>query len=562
MEQFKGLIVLFLIGIFLQLSSISHAQDIGNIIKQDPFKLSGNLSIGANMYQSSREIDRRSPYSYYIQGSPTFSFYGVTIPVVLSIRDSKFNFSKRVNRIGMNPKYKWAQLFFGSNSFQFSPYTLSGQNINGIGVKLTPGKFKFTAIRGTMKNLLPQLDSLIYGKDLLPIYQRKALGLQLGFNSSVANIELSAFKAKDQLDPPVMISDSLLDILTPEENLVVGIKAESTIANMFSAGVNLGGSVFTGDHTNELVKIEEQYQKLTQATLEPTVSTRFHFAGDVFGRININGFNLGIKLKQVDPFYRSLGVFYMQDDYRNITLNTRFPLLNRKLSIAASYGIQKNNLKEFRKRTNKRNIQSFQMNYNSGSIFSISANYSNYSQDQSAGLVSVDDTLRYAQVSKNISVSPKFIFTGNGRTQSVIISLTQFGLDDLSNFHDTPRSTTSRIMNVNYGIKWKESGLGLKLAGNYNTNESIGIESKRYGGTLGVQKKFNKKASASLSSTYNLRSSDGASSGSVISSRLSLKISPKKKHRFSLNIGNVIRMFSTKTNVNDIRANTSYTMSF
>jgi len=562
MEQIKKYLILIPILLLVFIVQISYSQDIEQIVKQDPFKFSGNLALGSNIYQSSRDVDRRSPFSYYVQGTPQFSFYGFEVPVTISIRDSKFNFSKRVNRIGLNPKYKWAQLMLGSNSYQFSPYTLSGQNINGIGFKLTPGNFHFTAIRGTMKNLLPQLDSLLYGKDLLPIYKRKALGVKLGFNSTVANIELMAFKAKDQLDPIVDIPDTLNDILTPEENIVVGIKAESTIARVFTTGVNLGGSVFTGDHTNDLVPIEEQYQQLAQATLEPTISTRFFFAGDAYGQINVNGFHLGLKLKQVEPFYKSLGLFYVQDDYRNITMNTRFPLMERKLLISASYGIQRNNLKETRARTNERNIRSLQVNYNSGSVFGLTANYSNYSQDQSPGLISVDDTLRYAQVSSNITLTPRLTFINSTKTQNIVLSLVQFGMEDLSNFYSTPRSTTSRMINLNYGIKWKESGLGLKLAGNYNSNTSVGIGSKRYGGTLGIRKKFNKKASASISSTYNLRSTENSSSGSIINSRLAIKFRPQKKHRFSLNFGHILRTFSNKDNIMDLRANTAYTMSF
>jgi len=548
--------------LFILFVSSSFSQDIEHILKTEPFKLSGNLGFGTNVYQSSRDLDRRSPFSYYIQGRPTFSFYGFSIPVAISFRDSKFNYSQSVNRIGLNPKYKWVQLMLGSNSYQFSPYTLSGQNINGIGIKLTPGKFRFTAMRGTMRNLLPQLDSLVYGADLIPIYKRKALGVKIGLNSSIADIELMAFKAKDELDNALVIKDTLKDILTPSENLVLGLKANGTIAKVFTVGFNIGGSVITDDHTNSLVAIEEQYQELAQSTLEPTTSTRFSFAGDIFGQLNVKGFNLGIKIKQVQPFYKSLGLFYIQEDFRNTTLNTRIPLMQNKLIISATYGLQRNNLKELRARTNERKISSLQINYNSGSAFGFSGNYSNYSQDQSAGLVSINDTLRYAQISKNITITPRLIFKGADKTQNLVLSLIQIGLDDLSNFYDTPRNTKSRILNLSYSVNWKDSGLGFRLAGNYNSNTSIEVLSKRYGGTLGLRKKFNKKTSTSISSTYNLRSTDGIGSGSVINSRFSLRYNPKKKHRFSLNLGHIKRLFPIKNNVTDLRANTVYTMSF
>ncbi len=543
-------------------SSSVWSQDIESIVKTEAFKMSGDLRLGGNVYQSSRPLDRRSPFSYYIQGRTTFSIYGFSMPVVLSFRDSKFNYSQSVNRIGLNPKYKWVQLMLGSNSYQFSPYTLSGQNINGIGVKLTPGKFHFTAMRGTMRNLLPQIDSLVYGKELLPVYQRKALGVKLGFDSSVADIEFMAFKAKDELDDTLPIQDTLMDIITPSENIVIGLKAASTIAKVFSAGINMGGSVITDDQTNEPVSIEEPYQELVQSTLVPTSSTRLSFAGDVFGKLDLKGFSLGLKIKQVQPFYKSLGLFYIQEDYRNMTINTSFSLLDRKLLFSGSFGKQRNNLKEWRARTNERNISSVQMNYNSGSKFGLSVNFSNYAQDQSPGLVALNDTLRYAQVSKTISINPRLTFMNESNIQNIVLSLNQYNLNDLSTYYDIPKSTNSRILNLQYNIRWKESGLGVKFASNYNRNTSIGISSKRFGGTLGLRKKFEKKVTVSISSTYNLSRTEGISTGSVVNSRFSLRISPKKKQRFSLNLGHILRTFSSKTNINDLRANTAYTVSF
>ena len=551
----------FCILIFF-LSGTLWSQDIESIIKSDPFKFSGNLTISASSFQTSRDLGDRAPFSYYIQGTPTLSFYGFKVPITLSIRDSQFNFSKQINRISLNPKYKFVQLFLGSKSYQFSPYTVSGQNINGVGVSLTPGKFTFTAMRGKMENLIPQVDSMVYGTELIPVYQRTAFGAKLGFNSSIADIEFMAFKAKDQLDPPVAIADSLNDVLTPEENIVVGIKAETTLARVLRLGVNLGGSVFTNDHTNDTVKISETYQELSDVTLTPTTSTRFSYAGDVFAQLNVKGFVLGAKIKQIEPLYRTLGLYYTQNDFRNITLNTRFPLFQRKLTVGFTYGIQKNNLRETRLRTNNRNILSAQLNYNSGKIFGLTANYSNYSQDQSPGLIAVEDTLRYAQVSKNLTLVPRLQFRDDSKTQNITLSMVRFGLDDLSSFYEEPRNTTSLITSLAYSIKWKESGIGFKLGGNYNNSESIGNIARRYGGTAGLSKKFGKKATVSFSSTYNLRSNETRTTGSVINTRASFRFTPIKKQRLSININNLYKTFETRENTSDIRANAAYSISF
>jgi len=554
----KGIIT----GICLCIALIGSAQDIENIIKSDPIKFSGNLSISGSSFTTSRDLGDRSPYSYSIQGTPTLSIYSFKIPITISIRDSKFNFSNQISRISLNPKYKFVQLFIGSRSYQFSPYTLAGQNINGLGLELTPGNFRFTLIKGKMENLLPQIDTMVYGTELIPVYQRDALAARLGFNSAIADIEFMALKAKDQLDPPVEILDSLRSTLTPEENLVLGLRVETTIARLFTMGLNMGGSVFTNDHTNDTIAIEETYQELASSTLTPTTSTRFSYAGDIFARVNYKGFTIGLKVKQIEPLYRTLGLYYTQNDFRNITLNTRIPLFKRKLFIGLTYGVQRNNLREIRLRTNKRNIVSAQMNYNSGKVLSLTANYSNFSQDQSPGLVAVEDTLRYAQVSKNLTLVPRLQFRNESTTQNITLSLVRFGLEDLSTFYDEPRNSTSLITSLGYNIKWKNSGLGIKLGGNYNTTESIEIATRRYGGTLGLSKKLGKKSSISLSTTYNIRSNEFTRIGSISNTRLSLRFTPVKKQRFSLNLSNLLRRFESRENTNDIRINASYSMSF
>ncbi len=546
----------------LSMLSICAAQDIENIINSDPVTLSGNLSISGSSFHTNRDLGNRSPFSYAIQGNPTLSIYSFKIPISISIRDSKFNFSNQVNRFALNPKYKFVQLFIGSRSYQFSPYTLAGQNLNGLGLELTPGNFRFTIIKGKMENLLPQIDTMIYGTQLIPVYQRDAFATRLGFNSGKLDVELMALKAKDQLDPPVEIPDSLRSTLTPEENLVLGFRAETTIARLLTMGFNVGGSIFTNDHTNDTIAVEETYQSLSSATLQPTSSTRFNYAGDVFARLNYKGFTIGVKVKQIEPLYRTLGLYYTQNDFRNVTLNTRIPMFKRKLFLGLTYGIQRNNLREIRLRTNRRNILSAQLNYNSGKTFSMTANYSNFSQDQSPGLIAVEDTLRYAQVSKNLTLVPRLQFKNETLTQNLTLSLVRFGLDDLSTFYNQPRNSTSLITSLAYNVKWKESGVGIKLGGNYNNTESIGIKTRRYGGTLGLSKKMSKKASISLSSTYNLRSNETTSIGSISNTRLSIRFSPIKKQRFSFNLSNLLRTFDAKENTNDIRINAIYSMSF
>lgn len=539
------------------------AQDVEQIIKSDPFKVSGNISAGTQIFTSNNNTNIRSPFSYYAQGTLNFSFYKyLQIPIAISIRDSKLNLSKRINRIGINPKYKWVQLYFGSNSFQFSPYSLSGQNINGIGIALTPGRFKLTAIKGTIRNLIPQTLNEDLESDFLPTYQRKATGLQLGYQSSKGKINIVMLKIKDDLFNQDIVPDSLSNAITPQENLVTGIKSEATIARKFTMGMDVNASVFTNDITNDSLEISDQYQGITSATLTPTTSTRASYAGEVYSQLNLGPFMVGFKIRQVNPQYKSLGVFYIQNDYRNTTLNARLSLAQNRIIISGTYGTQRNNLDQNRSFTQERNIYSLQFNFNSAKAFGVSSNYSNYTQDQTAGIITVEDTLRYAQVSKNLSIVPRLTFINNSKSQNITASLVRFGFTDLSTFFDEPQSQKAHIYNLNYSIKWKNSGLGINLGTNYNKTSSALNVLKRYGGTVGLSKSFSKKTKLSFTSTYNLRKTDTLSTGSILQNKVSFRLSPKKKQRLSVNISSVRRSFSNKKTLSQLRASLSYNVSF
>lgn len=559
---YNTLLKLFLLYLICFSYLKGSAQDVEQIIKSDPFKVSGNISAGSQIFTSNNDTNIRSPFSYYAQGRLNLKFYHVQIPISLSFRDSKLNLSKSVSRIGINPKYKWVQLYFGSNNFQFSPYTLAGQNINGLGVELTPGKFRLTAARGTIRNIIPQTTNLGLESDFLPTYKRRATALKLGYISNAGKLQLTILKVKDDLISGEIVPDSLNEIIRPEENIVTGIQSEATIGKIFTLGIDINASVFTNDVRNDSLGITEAYQGITAATLTPTISTRASFAGEAHASMSLGPLLLGIKIKQVNPHYKSLGLFYIQNDFRNITPNLRIGLAANKLILSGSYGIQENNLDGNRSFTQKRNIYSAQLNYNSNKAFGVSANYSNYTQDQTPGIIAVEDTLRYAQVSKNLSIIPRLIFTNESTNQSITLSLVRFGFTDLSTYFDVPRNISSQIYHLNYSVKWKGAGIGFNLGGNYNKTNSIDNELRRYGGTLGLSKSFSKTTRLKLSSTYNLRKSEMESNGVVLLNRISFRLSPKKKQGLSINLSNVRRSFSNKSALSELRGSLTYNISF
>lgn len=71
--------------------------------------------------------------------------------------------------------------------YNYSAYTLSGRSFFGVGLELTPGKWYFSALKGKLQNPLAIRDTLVYGANLIPGYERNIEGAKLGFQNPKAS---------------------------------------------------------------------------------------------------------------------------------------------------------------------------------------------------------------------------------------------------------------------------------------------------------------------------------------------------------------------------------------
>lgn len=536
------------------------AQDVESFIKSDPIKFSGRITAGTNYSTTNQELSRFSPFSYRLIGSPTLTIYNIDLPFTFAIYDSQFNFSKPTNRFGFNPKYKWVQLYFGQNSFSLSPYVMAGVPVKGYGVELSPGKFTFTATTGTVENLLPRSDTLQYAGFILPTYKRKISAAKIGYNHKKFGIEISALKSKDDQTNPETIPDSLRSIVLPEENIVLGVKLDFGISKYIKLGVNAGGSIITDNLFADSVALDPRLQNIAEQFLVPNISTRASWAGDAYIRANYKGVMLGAKIKRVEPNYRTLGIYSLNDDYQNYTIDTRFTLFARKLSLGGSFGIQKNNLRNNRSLTNVRNIISVNASYFHSTSLSINSTYSNFSQDQEAGLIEVNDSIRFAQVSQNLTITPRYSFKTGENSHSISMTYMQFGLNDMSQFYESPRQSKNLNLNANYSYRIKHSGISLRSGVNYGSFDAGTIVNSRIGASIGISKKIKKSLNASISNNFNLRSQEGISDGWMNAIRLNISYPLSDKQKLSMGVNHSLRQSASTDLISTLRTNINYSL--
>ena len=514
------------------------AQDIESL-GGSPFTVSGNISVGSSFYKAINRDNRRSPFAYFISANPTFSIYGFDIPVSIAYRDQQGSISSSFNRYSISPRYKWAQLHLGNTSLTMNPYTLSGQLIKGAGLELTPGHVRIAVVAGKLENPLAQLDTIVEGAEILETYKRNALAAKLGYGSQNNFIEFSAFKAKDDINS---VDRALINprLVKPEENIVFGTSLGISPVKWVQLKVNVAASAHTANQetisafeTEDFTQLKEDFGEVITLNF----SSKLQFAGDASINFRFKKFGFGAEYKRVDPLYRSLGTFYFLEDYENYLGKINFNLLEGKLRFQGRGGVQRNNLNNLRSVTNTRQIINANLTVAPSRSFSVTGRYANFQTDRSPGLISVNDSLRFARATASYGLSPRLTFGSKDRRSSISASVNYQNLEDLLNQENTGRNIDNFNANLTYGISFKPSqfSISLSLLGNENLIQDR--ETRRIGGNLRMSKKLlDRQLTLTSSAGYMQNFLNQIADGNSITARLGIRYRVKKSYTASFNI--------------------------
>lgn len=501
----KVIKILLLLFVLLLLSTLGIAQNFDNLGDREPFSASGNLTLGSSFYNANGREDRKNPFAYYITAAPTFSFYGFDVGVSFTYRDQQGSVSSPFQRFNFNPTYKWITLGVGKTSLNLSPYTLSGQYFSGASVQLTPGKFRFKAIQGNLENPLAQIDTLLKGPEILPSYKRKALAALVGYGNGKNFIDLIYFQAKDDIQASnISIIDNKL--IKPEENVVIGSKFGIALGNHFDLKINAAGSAYTSNQESAAeLDFEDDNNITTRATdvITTNLSTKIQFAGDASFNVKFKKVGFGLEYKRVDPFYKSLGTYYFQEDYQNVTLKLNFSMLKNKIRFRGSGGVQENNISRLRSSTRRRTIFNGSLIISPTRTFSTSVRVSNFQSNRTPVLTTLNDSLQFTQTTETYSVVPTLLILGEKVNSTIVLMINYQKLVDLGLDLTGNRGVDNWTGNLSYNLFFKEPKLSLGVNILANQNIIGGIINERLGGNLTASKKLlGKKLSLSTNIGY------------------------------------------------------------
>ena len=533
--------------------------NLGSFIgKGKPLKISGGFSANSIFYNSNQESGREA-FTYFLQGNLSISYMALSIPISYSYSNQGsqlgYELPFKFNRLSLHPKYKWVQAHIGDVAMSFSAYTLSGHQFTGGGIELTPkGNFKIAAMAGRLLKATEDDDDA----RTIPAFHRFGYGVKLGYEKEKYSIGIIGFYAKDAINSIALVPDD--KGVTPKENLVVSAEGSYKISENLEVKAEYASTAITQDIRAEASN--EGGQGLAGILFNNLGSTEYYTALKASFDYSFGKSSIGVGYERIDPGYETLGAYFFNNDFENITLNSSTTLFKDKLNLSFNIGYQRDDLENQKKQATSRTVGAINATYNASEKLTITGMYSNFSTFTNARvnqfdvinddnlLDNVSDELDYKQLAQNANVNVNYAISKKENLQQNINF--NYALADVANEQggNVRIGDASTFHNVNaaYTMGFPKKNLNITTAINGTVN-SIGREdATTWGPTLSINKKFlENKLNTGFAVSYNT-SDNQSGSTSVTNFRANASYVYKEKHNFNLNAIQLFKALLTESN--------------
>jgi hypothetical protein len=514
------------------------AQDIEQIAKNKAFDYYGNINLNAGYNAYFGNATYRQPLVWGITGALGARVYGFDIPIAFSIvrqerriQYPQFNF----NQFGITPNYRWLKIYAGHSNMTFSPYTLGGHTFLGGGLELTPKKFRFAAMYGRMLKAVKE--DTLSNFATFPTYRRIGFGAKIGVGSATNFFDLMFFKGKDEANSIPQLKNFNIK---PAENVVIGVSSRFLIKKVVHLDLDLAGSIYTRDTRLKTIVSDTSLKLLskTESIIPIRYSTQFSTAGK--GAIGYIGkrFSLQGNYERIDPEYSSMGCFFFNNDLENYTIAPSLNLTKVHLRVSGSYGIQRNNLLKNKELRTNRSIGSINLAYQPNDKFGIDANYTNYSLNQQSGRVLLNDTIRIANVNRNLSITPRYTLLNEQKVQTFIAVFNQQGLTDRNPFNQESNEVNTTFVSLIYASTLVKKNQNLNLGLTYLTTKTVQANINSIGFSTGFSKSLKEnKMTFSCNEAFSKNTFNGKNNGfnNSINFNISYQLNASQRLSFDCN---------------------------
>ena len=391
------------IAAILALASLSgaKAQDIAQIAKSDPLIMSGAVGT-TNTFYHSTGYRFASPFQSTVWANLNLSVYGIAMPFSLFYSNSDLNFDYPHISLNLSPRYKQWQAFFGQSSMSYSPYVMN-MSFNGFGVEYNGQKLRFGAFYGRLRNAVNDDPNDLHAR--MPQYKRLGWGLKVGYGTQSHYLDLYFLRAYDS---PSSIDEAWQSRVSPQSNLVVGLRGSARIAQWLTLSANAATSLFTAD--TRARSVESNKLQRWDKVFDAKYTSNMRFAGDISANVSLLGVNASVSYKMVQPDYTSLGTYFMSNNYQSLGIAASTHLF-RKISLSGNFSVQSDNLSDKQLYTTSGYVYSASAATRLGKV-SLSARYNGYWQRQTDGTARVIDSTRVNRIMHSIGGSAAYTLGG------------------------------------------------------------------------------------------------------------------------------------------------------
>ncbi|MDJ1497245.1 hypothetical protein QNI19_30180 [Cytophagaceae bacterium DM2B3-1] len=566
-------LILFTGIVFLlsPLSGYAQQMDLNNIkntFSQKPFRLGGGISASSVLY-TGNDGQGRQPFTYFLSGNINLNIYNqVNLPFTFNITNlgNNFTYPTLPNRLSIHPTYKWVTGHIGDVSMNFSPYTFNGHMFRGIGIDLTPeGKWKFSAMAGRLQKAV-EYDS---ANRLVPAaYQRMGYSAKIRYDQAGYYAGMTFFSAKDDVSSLKWKPDSL-NIL-PKGNVAMSWEGGLKLIPNLSLTGEYALSLLTRD-----IRSPQEGSSFINNLFPRHTSTQSYTAlkGELTYQLLKN--TMGIRYERIDPDYATLGAYYFNNDYENVTLNYARPFLKDKITVALSWGAQRDDLNKNQEQTSKRFVSSANVSYTPNEKLNSSFSYSSFQTylnlksqfDYINGQTPYDnlDTLNFTQLSQNMSLNSNYNFGKSDiRKHNLNVNMSfQQAADKQGDIIKPGNLSQFYNLSTAYNLIFVPQAISIQTAFNATYNYINSTNSVILGPTLGIRAKvYQKKITTGISSAYNVSINESDTQGKVLNLRWNAAYAFYKKHNLNANTIWQNRKISGKNTTDSFTATIAYSYSF
>lgn len=546
-------------------------QDLERIRENEPIKVYGGITARTMFYRVNGLEPRYLPFNYVVSGTPVVSIYGIQVPVYFSFSRQQSSFTQPFNQFGMSPTYKWITVHGGYRNLQYSPFTLNGHTILGAGVELHPHKLRIGGIYGRLNKATP-LDTLRSTYTESFTFKRMGYALKIGYGTEASHFDIIALHGKDDFHSMPLSQREVLDSLkiTPAENIVTGYQSKFTMLK--------GKLIVESDGAISVYTTDTQTSPIEDETVNSTLKsfenfTTLNYSTELYGAFQasvlykVRFASLKLQYRYIEPSYKSMGSYFLNNDLENVTISPSAILLKGKVRFAGSLGLQRDNLQNLKRSTARRVIGAANVSAELTSQIGLDLSYTNFTNNQRVKTIRFADTLRIAQSTQNYSLSPRYFYATNAHSHSVILSANYNKFQEL-NAARSLEETGNEINTANYfgtyqlGFIPARSTVFASL--NHTKSGNAQISDQNYGLTMGGSKAF-RTLLLSLSAGYQLSQRNGMA-GRIINSSLQARYNANSKHIFHATmmfLGNYPEHISAiQRKFTEMRSEVGYTYNF